>query len=99
MKNLEFSFTEKEKEFLNVFLPEQDIYDQGCGAMDLEEIILNGCKLSMNQIKGIISALQTKEIVSIDECNGKTFVYVGYIFTQDEQGEQLFKTINEQIKN
>ena len=44
MKNLEFSFTEKEKEFLNVFLPEQDIYDKGYGAMDLEEIILEGCK-------------------------------------------------------
>ena len=93
MENL----TNKEIEFLKVFkFKIQNIYDTGCYAMSLADI-QKKTELSKQVISGLMSSLQTKQVISIDDCNGKPMIYIGYLFEQNEKGEKIFNSYVKEI--
>ena len=95
MKNL----TNKEIEFLKAFrFKIQNIYDTGCYSMSLTDI-QKKTELSKQVISGLMSSLQAKRVISIDDCNGKPIIYVGYLFEQNEKGEKLFESYKTEIYN
>ena len=78
------SLTNKEIEFLQAGKVKiQNIYDTGCYAMSLTDI-QKKTKLSKQVISGLMSSLQAKRVISIDDCTGKAILYVGYLVEQNE---------------
>lgn len=89
--------TNKEIEFLKVFkFKIQNVYDTGCYAMSLVDI-QKKTELSKHAISGLMSSLQEKRVISIDDCNGKPVIYLGYLFEQNEKGEKLFESYKTEI--
>ena len=94
MENLKL--TQKEIEILKVFIPKQDLNDVGFGSMFFSELSTKS-NLSVNSCKGLISSLQSKKMLTVDECNGKPFVCLGN-FTAESNSEEIFEYLNQVIK-
>lgn len=94
MENLKL--TQKEIEILKVFIPEQDLNDVGCGSMFFSELSTKS-NLSVNSCKGLISSLQSKNLVMVDDSNGKPLVCLGN-FTYESNAEEIFEYLNQVIK-
>ena len=95
MKN--YNFTPKENEFLNAFIPEQNIDDLGEGARGFNEM-LDQIELKENQLKGILSSLISKGVITTDRLHGnygEVFIYLGS-FTYEDNKEELFQEIIKQ---
>ncbi len=95
MKN--YNFTPKENEFLNAFIPEQNIHDLGEGARGFNEM-LDQIELEENQLKGILSSLISKGVITTDRLHGnygEVFIYLGS-FTYEDNKEELFQEIIKQ---
>lgn len=83
--------TAKEIKFLQVFLPDQDIYDSSSECMDAEEISM-ASGFSVNIVKGIMSSLQKKSVIDMHE----NYVIVGK-WRNDDNAEDIFKKLLNKI--
>ena len=96
MKN--YNFSAKEKQFLNVFIPEQNFGDLGEGARSFEEM-LDQVELTQNQLKGVLSSLQSKSIIHTEiqrnmfsKNIAKSFIYIND-FINEDNCEEIFKEL------
>ena len=88
MKNL----TNKEIELLKVFMPKQDLNDMGFGSMFFQELA-DFLNCSLNSCKGLVSSLQSKDILMVDDSNGKPLVCLGN-FLYEDNAEEIFEELN-----
>ena len=96
-----YKFSAKEKEFLNVFIPQQNFDDSAEGARSFEEM-LNEVALTENQLKGVLSSLQSKGVIHTERQKNMfsnnpvvSFIFINGFLYEDNREEMIKEVIKQ----